>query len=293
MTGVTRMTGFGSQSDKLVFSSGLVCPYVYLSTVLVCPMCLILFAINANERWQLVVAANRDEHYDRASQAADFWAEAPLMLAGRDQVMGGTWLGITKTGRFSAVTNYYEPPPDPVPKRSRGELPYQYLNGGALHSDALHTNTKPAAFIQQLAQHSHEYRGFNLLLGDGDDFYYYGNRRDETKKLDPGCYGISNQHLDCSWPKVIQGRRQLATLLSSTPPPTSNTAAALVTALFKLLADKGDERDFSTNFISGDTYGTRAATVVLVATDGSVSFEERAFGPMGKPLGISKHHFNL
>ena len=262
--------------------------HVLVCHVFVCPMCLILFAINANERWQLVVAANRDEYYERASQAAGFWAEAPHLLAGRDQVMGGTWLGITRTGHFSAVTNFYEPPPDPLPSRSRGELPYQYLNNALLNTD-----TGPVAFIQQIAKHSHEYRGFNLLVGDGDDLYYYGNRRDEAKKLAPGYYGISNQHLDCNWPKVIQGRRRLEALLTNTPPATADKDDDLVAALFKLLADRGDERDFSTSFISGDTYGTRAATVVLVATDGSVRFEERAFGPMGKPLGISKHHFNL
>ncbi len=241
-------------------------------------MCLILFAINANEQFQLVVAANRDEYYERATQTADFWAESPNLLAGRDKVMGGTWLGITRTGRFSAVTNFYESPPDPMSNRSRGELPCQYLTG----------NATPSQFIQQTAKHGHEYRGFNLLVADGDDFYYYGNRSDTSKKLNPGCYGLSNQLFDCSWPKVIQGRHKMEALLA-----TTDDEDDLVAALFNLLSDRGDGTDFSASFISGAAYGTRAETVMLVGIDGKVRFEERSFAPMGKPLGISKHQFNL
>ncbi len=247
-------------------------------------MCLILFAINPNERFRLVVAANRDEYYGRTSQAAHFWAESPDLLAGRDEEMGGTWLGITRTGRFAAVTNFREDPAHPLPNRSRGELPCQYLTGEAT----------PEEFVRQVARRGDEYRGFNLLVADGKDCYYQSNRAGLAKKLAAGCYGISNQQLDCSWPKVVQGRQRLAALLAK-----KSTEADLRDELFRLLSDPGDGTDFSTsNFISGQEYGTRAETVLLVSVDGRVQFEERSFGPLGKPLGTTgkvtnKYQFNL
>ena len=69
-------------------------------------MCLILFAWQPDRKRELVVIANRDEYYSRATSRATYWAEAPELLAGRDLEAGGTWLGITRSGRFAAVTNY-------------------------------------------------------------------------------------------------------------------------------------------------------------------------------------------
>ena len=91
-------------------------------------MCLILFAWQAHPRYSLVVAANRDEFHQRPSAAANFWEDDPGILAGRDLQGGGTWLGITRSGRFAAITNYREPlDPEPPPERSRGLLVRDFL----------------------------------------------------------------------------------------------------------------------------------------------------------------------
>ena len=227
-------------------------------------MCLILFAVNPNERFRLVVAANRDEFYARPSAPAGFWDDKPDLLAGRDEQMGGTWLGVTRTGNFAAVTNFREELIDPVPPRSRGDLPLTFLTG----------TSSPQAFVTNIARSGHEYRGFNLLVSEGHDLHYYGNRAGEPRALPDGCYGLSNQLLDCDWPKVVDGRKKLTALFENDPNnPTE--------ALFDLLTDSGDDREFSNSFILTEEYGTRAATVVLIAEDGTVEFEERSFGKGG------------
>ena len=133
-------------------------------------MCLILFAVNPNERFRLVVAANRDEFYARPSTPAGFWDDKPDLLAGKDEQMGGTWLGVTRKGHFAAVTNFREELIDPVPPRSRGELPLTFLTG----------NSSPQAFVTKIAKSGHEYRGFNLLVSEGHDLRKRGPDRAPT-----------------------------------------------------------------------------------------------------------------
>ena len=72
-------------------------------------MCLLIFAHRADPRYPLVLAGNRDEFHDRLTAAARFWPDKPGLLAGRDLEQGGTWMGITRGGRFAAITNYRDP----------------------------------------------------------------------------------------------------------------------------------------------------------------------------------------
>jgi uncharacterized protein with NRDE domain len=238
-------------------------------------VCLILFAVNPNERFRLIVAANRDELYARPTVNADFWPEHPDILAGRDENMGGTWLGIDRQGRFAAVTNFREEPPAPLPPRSRGDLPLNFLNA----------DTTPLDYVKDVSTRSETYRGFNLIVADSQSTLYYGNRAGNPRELADGYYGLSNQVLDCDWPKVIEGRQRLQKKMES-------DADDLSESLFELLLSSGDDREFSNSFISGDEYGTRAASVVLKTHDGEIYFEERNFGPGGKFLNSNGYNFN-
>jgi uncharacterized protein with NRDE domain len=238
-------------------------------------MCLILFAWQPNEAYQLVVAANRDEFYQRPSDRAAFWQDNPDLLAGRDLLAGGTWLGITRQGRFAAVTNFRETLADPVPPRSRGELTTDFLND---------SSTAPT-YLSAIHQKRTEYRGFNLLLGDQEHMTYYSNRQGRVVELSPGTYGLSNQLLDCDWEKVIHGRTQLEDLIRE---------EIHTDTLFELLMDPGyHEHPWSAKFIHTLEYGTCASTVLLVKRDGSVIFEERTFGPAGVVLPHQCHDFNI
>ena len=236
-------------------------------------MCLILFAVNPNSRYRLVVAANRDELYAHPTQTADFWDTHPDLLAGQDENMGGTWLGVNKKGSFAAVTNFMETPPEPLPPRSRGDLPTEFLA----------TDPDPKAYLADVSSRGSAYKGFNLIVANQNHCGYFGNRAGAPRELAKGYYGLSNQVLDCDWPKVIDGRARLTETISAFDDPSD--------ALFSLLLGQGDDRKFSNSFISADTYGTRAATVVLIGTDGEVVFEERNFGENGSPSTSNRFQF--
>lgn len=235
-------------------------------------MCLILFAVRPTHDYQLVLAANRDEFYERPTQQADWWTDYAFILGGRDLKMGGTWLGVTRSGRLAAVTNFREPPPDPVPPRSRGELTTDFL-----------TSTEACVeYLRRIDRVADEYRGFNLVIGDGVDYYYYSNRKRDMVELKPGFYGLSNQLLNCDWPKTIDGRNDLASLCSQ---------AFTTSDLFELLFAQGNDAPFSANFLASAEYGTCASSVVTISTTGEIYFEERNFRPHGVPDAI--HSFNF
>lgn len=238
-------------------------------------MCLILFSIDGPGHL-LTVAANRDEFYSRPTAKAAFWADHPEILAGRDLSAGGTWMGINRNGRFAAVTNFREPAPDPLPPRSRGALTRDFLVG----------SMQPETYLEGIDRDADEYRGFNLVIGDARGFYYYSNRAREVIALRSGTYGLSNQLLNCTWPKVVDGRTRLAELLSD-----SNCDAD---PLFDLIGDSGGtSQPFSAPFISSVEYGTCASTVLSVTKDGTVCFEERSFGVNGKVGDTAKFSFQL
>ena len=222
-----------------------------------------------------MVAANRDEFYGRDSARADYWNDEPDILAGRDLTAGGTWLGINQNGRFAAVTNFRETPQEPTPPRSRGELTTGFLSG----------DLSAEAYVASLADVGHEYRGFNLVVDDGHECYYTSNRIDQGHKLSPGTYGLSNQLLDCDWPKVNEGRTGLNRIVQSSIDDTGQ--------LFELLFDQGSGSPFSNSFIATAEYGTCASTVLLVTTDGQVSFQEQGFVAGGKEESFKSYNFSI
>ncbi len=230
-------------------------------------MCLILFGVQPTEKLQLVVAANRDEFYGRPASRAGFWDDHPQVLAGRDLQAGGTWLGVNRTGRFAAVTNFRETPADPIPPRSRGDLTSGFL-----------TSEVPAKeYLEEISLRGSEYRGFNLIINDGKDTYYYSNRGPDIMKLEPGFYGLSNQLLDCDWPKVNKGRDNLSRLVDDEIPHDE-----LFNSSFKLLFDTGDDEAFSNSFIATAEYGTCAATVLTLGNNGKIDFQEQGFSHNGQ-----------
>ena len=249
-------------------------------------MCLILFAWRAHPRYRLVMGANRDEFHERPAAAADFWAEQPDLLAGRDLQAGGTWLGVTRSGRFAAVTNYREPPAPEAPlERSRGDLVRDYLARGA----------EPMRHAREVQEHGPAYRGFNLLLGTPQDLVHVSNRMESPDDVPAGCHGLSNHLLDTEWPKVTAGKARLRRLLEQ-----DHIEAE---ALLGLLADRaatpgemplvpgdgGFRRHLMEHgFIVSPTYGTRSSTVLLVESTGRMEFVERRFAPDGTETGTSR-----
>lgn len=246
-------------------------------------MCTLLFAWQVDPALPLIVAANRDEFYARPTAAATRWARehtadgtAPEVAAGRDLEAGGTWLGVTREGRFAALTNVREPfVPTPRGARSRGELVAEFLRGGAT----------PAAYLAGLRPDS--YAGFNLVVGDRESLWYLSNRSGPARALGPGVYGVSNAALDTPWPKVRRGREELARLVAvgeATPAALLALLADATPAPDAELPDTGVgvamERVLSPLFIASPGYGTRSSTAVVVHQGGAVELCERSHGPV-------------
>lgn len=255
-------------------------------------MCLVLLIHDAHPESRLIVAANRDEFYDRPTSPATFWADAPGVLAGKDLRAGGTWFGIDRTGRFAAVTNFRQGQREPAAARSRGQLVSEYLTGAV----------GPWDHMTQVGHDAELYNGFNLIAGDAREVVYFSNREGVTRALPPGVYGLSNHLLDTPWPKVTSGKAALSALVRKSAPPE------LMADLFELLSDRTQpadqllpetgispewERLLSSAFIASPAYGTRSSTVVLVGRDGQVVFAERSFGLSGVPAGEVRYEFTL
>ncbi|RST76311.1 NRDE family protein [Siminovitchia acidinfaciens] len=237
-------------------------------------MCIIFLAYRCHPKYGLITAANRDEFYKRPTEAAHFWKDELCILAGRDLEQMGTWMGVTRTGRFAALTNYRNPAEfEKKDKQSRGHIVRSFLAG---------TET-PLEFLTKLQQEKSAYKGFNLFVADEDNLMYYSNIEDQIKKLSPGIYGLSNELLDTPWPKVEKGKQQLKQLLDHDLDPE---------CLFKILADSDPapeellpqtgipldlEKTLSSIFIESPDYGTRCSTVLTIDKGRNVHFIERTF----------------
>jgi len=253
-------------------------------------MCLIFIAHRLHPRYPLLVAANRDEFHARPTAAADWWADAPEVLAGRDLQAGGTWLGITRGGRFAAITNYREPGKHRSHAPSRGDLVSDFLRG----------EERPVEYLDRVAARGTRYNGFSLLAGDGAVIGCYSNRGGAPRVLVPGLYGLSNHLLDTPWPKVEEGKQALERVLARD--------AIDLDALLELLANRETppdevlpdtgigsewERRLSARFVRGAEYGTRSSTALVVDVAGRVQFVERAFDAAGDVTGTRRHAFDL
>jgi uncharacterized protein with NRDE domain len=247
-------------------------------------MCLLIFAHRVCPRYPLLVAANRDEFHARPTAPAQFWEDYPQLLAGRDLEQGGTWMGVTRNGRFAAITNYRDPARTAPAPRSRGELPLAYLTG----------RLAPEAYLQQLQPRAQEYAGFNLLLGDANNLWYFSNsgmpESDSPRPLEPGIYGLSNAQLDTPWPKVSLGRHKLQVLLQGAYIPDHDSLRNLVgdrlPANPTLLASQGLQGEMdqllSSQFITTGSYGTRSSTSMWYDANGMCHWREQSFDASGE-----------
>lgn len=211
-------------------------------------MCLIVLAWHAHPDHPLIVAANRDEFHGRPAAPAAFWKDEPGILAGRDLEAGGTWMGVSRSGRFAAVTNY-RGGRDPDAKESRGVLVSGFLS----------QRTSSGEFISKVKPSN--YSGFNLLACDNQELWWLSNRDGGSRKLEPGVYGLGNLLLDT--PEVDPPKADFARALEAGP---------AVESLFLVLE--------KSKIVAPD-YGTRCSTA-LIANGSSLSYAERPFDPAGR-----------
>ena len=252
-------------------------------------MCLILLAWRAHPGHALVVAANRDEYFERPARAAAFWQDAPEVLAGRDLTAQGTWLGVTRAGRFASITNYRNPAERMATAPSRGSLVTDFLTAAR----------RPSAYFAGIAPQANEYNGFSMLAADRSSLAFFSNREGAVRQIEPGVHGLSNELLDTPWPKVKKGKERLGALLDKSFDPEAYLQLLGDTepAHDEHLPDTGVgvewERRLSSIRIAGGDYGTRCSTVVRIGTDGDAEFWERSYDREGDAIGTLHFSFTL
>ncbi|KAM9822580.1 transport and Golgi organization protein 2 homolog [Syngnathus typhle] len=255
-------------------------------------MCIIFIKFDprpaSKNAYRLILAANRDELYNRPSKAADFWGTNSDILSGLDLEYGkegGSWLGITKNGKLAAITNYMEGRPNPD-AQGRGFLVSNYLVDKDLDC---------YSYLKKVSTESHLYNGFNLLTAEfktlQDYLCYYGNRGStEPIHLKSGIYSLSNSLLDTPWKKVLQGKRQFTRIVNN----QSLSCDGLVQELLGVLNNEdlnlpdpvqesqGDGYNksmiqaLSAVCVRTPDYGTRTNTIILIDAEGNVTFTEHS-----------------
>jgi len=263
-------------------------------------MCLVALAIGCHARFPLVIAANRDEFFDRPAAAMDWWSPGdglPHILAGRDLPSGGTWLGLTRAGRLALLTNLRCPAAFDPAAPSRGGIVPRWLRG----------DLSAENFWTQVAGGGHN--AFNVVLADVTRGEYFWANTDQPalKRLEPGVHGLSNASLDTPWPKVLGLKRHLKAALGA-----SASRERLTQRLFDVLADRRPasdaempstgvalewERILSSVFIHAPAqrYGTRCSTVLVVERDAgrvAAHVTERTYDLRGEAVGDRVHRLD-
>ncbi|XP_008415855.1 transport and Golgi organization protein 2 homolog isoform X2 [Poecilia reticulata] len=236
---------------------------------------------------RLILAANRDEFYNRPSKAADFWGTNGEILSGLDLEYGkegGSWLGICKRGNLAAITNYMEGHPNPN-AQGRGFLVSNYL---------MDKDVDSYSYLKKVSADGHMYNGFNLITAEfkakQDTVCYYGNRgSSEPIRLNPGIYGLSNSLLDTPWKKLLKGKQHFTNIVGD----QSLSGDGLVQELLHVLNNeelntpdplqeqlgegysKSMVQAMSAVCVRSPHYGTRTNTIILIDAEGNVTFTER------------------
>ena len=251
-------------------------------------MCLILVAWQVQPEFPCVVAANRDEFFGRPTAEADWWPGEAGILAGRDLQAGGTWLGVTRSGRFAALTNFRDPAAAVADAPSRGRLVTAFLEA----------DWSTAQGLREIAKRSKGCNPFNILCSDGVELGIYESTTGDARTLEPGVYALSNHLLDTPWPKVQQAKSRLAAALDELPKAAAmldllrDAEPATDEELPRTGVSPAMERMLSSAFIHGEAYGTRCSTIVTTDTEGAISFSEWSWDEDGALAGMARYHFH-
>src|SRR5690349_6735681 len=211
-------------------------------------MCLIVAAWRVHPDWRLIVAANRDEFHRRPASPAGFWSDRPHVLGGRDLEAKGTWMAVSRNGRFAAVTNY-RGAREPSAAESRGALVTRFLD----------SDIPASRYMDRVVEQQARYSGYNLLACDGNELWWTSNRDSAPRRLEPGYYALGNLLLDSD--DVLPLKDRMREVVEAAP---------AVETLFSLVAKAR---------IVNEEYGTRCSTICMLGE--MIRYAERGFAPDG------------
>ncbi|MCS6821837.1 MAG: NRDE family protein [Microscillaceae bacterium] len=239
-------------------------------------MCLLAFAWKIHPEYKLIFLGNRDEFYSRKTQIAHYWRDKPQILAGKDLSGGGTWLGVNTTPlqpKFATITNYRDIKNIKPNAPSRGELVLDFLEN----------QDSPESYMQKVAQKAALYNGFNLLVSDWNEMYYFSNYQHQIRPLESGLYGLSNHLLNTPWFKVERLKQKLMQRIETNDLEPTTLLNLLNDTTQPLLDSEVQqtglpiekERMLSPIFIQSADYGTRTSSVVMIDYHNNLHFVEK------------------
>lgn len=248
-------------------------------------MCILFFALNQHLKYPVIICANRDEFHHRPTKAMHFWSD-PKILAGKDLSAGGSWLGLSPQGRFSALTNFRQPKEFDQNKKSRGDLVIQALN-----------QTDQAMHLK-LTKDSNQYNGFNLVYGQLDNLHYFDSVNKKCQKIPSGVHSLCNGALDDIWPKMALGQQQLSALIHQQSKNSHEISNEFNTdKLFDLMRNAQQAKTeylpktgisqeweifLSSIFIVSPEYGTRTTSIIMQNTEGETFIKDRSYNAAGQ-----------
>ncbi len=257
-------------------------------------MCTVFLAFKTHPEYDIILIGNRDEFLDRPTLVAHLWEEKPEIFAGKDVKAGGTWMGVSRHGRFATLTNYRDPNDIRPEALSRGGLVTHFLTG----------TESPDSYLETVNADAELYNGFNLIAGTSEKVVYYSNKEKQIQSLNPGVYGLSNCFLNTPWPKVSDSIPLFRDLIAQKGTFPLEEAFGLLQnpTLYpdERIPETGVplewERKLSSLFIQiPPRYGTRQSSVILIHKTGEIMMEERTWyfdnqWDMNSPK-IAKIHF--
>ena len=248
-------------------------------------MCLISFHWDPDAEDSLILTANRDEFFHRPAAPLANWPEFPQLYAGKDLSQGGTWLGVTKDGRFAALTNHRDMHPE-----AKAKAPKDPLSRGKLTLDFLTSDISPDDYVATLFDDQHNYPGFNLLVADKNHMLYFNNvDENPSQQLAAGTYGLSNGLLDTPWPKLITAKEKLDHWKNHQIDELAGLLNSIEKADISDLPDTGIgkpmEHVLSSEKIITPNYGTRCSTGLII-NKSQISISEITFDNQGEEVQI-------
>ena len=236
-------------------------------------MCIIVFAYQVLDDYPLVLLANRDEHLNRPSDTAHTWPGNAQIVAGRDQIGGGTWLGYNRFGQWAALTNFRQANVAQKDKRSRG----------LILTDFLATQQSAPEFCESLLPSLALYDPFNLLIADNNQLFYLSSQQQSYRSLAPGYYGLSNADLDTPWPKIVKLKQHFQQQIASNIeaenlwPMMQDTTLANTSQLPATGITHELEHALSAIYIDLPDYGTRCSTLLTINKQQRFNLQEKQY----------------
>lgn len=227
-------------------------------------MCLLAIQYKLVPESPILVAANREEAYDRAASLPAIQSGKPRILCAIDQQAGGTWLGVNQHGLLVAAANRPKTSPPLAPK-SRGVLCRELLRAGSARQAV------DLVLDELTAGH---YDGVNYLCADFETAWVvHGGDEVETIQLEPGLTIMSNCDINDPYNERLKLAKRLLTLQMLDSPVKFLAVAS------KAFARNSPTPNRPAMVVRGPKRGTVSSTLVALGKKPRDAIFQYADGP--------------